>query len=78
MTDEELRQLIASNARAIQAAAEERAELRRVMSDAAEERAELRQAILKLTDIQAGVAALLSELDEDRPTVLRNIELEYD
>jgi predicted nucleic acid-binding Zn-ribbon protein len=59
MTDEELKQLIASNARAIEAAADERAELRQLITDermelrhlitdAAEERAELRQAILKL------------------------------
>lgn len=59
MDEAELKQLIASNARAIQAAAEERAELR--------------QAILKLTEIQGGIAALLSKLDEDRPTILRKL-----
>jgi len=59
MTDEELKQLIASNARAIEAAAEERAELR--------------QAILRLTDLQEGIANLLNRLDEDRPTILRKL-----
>jgi hypothetical protein len=59
MTDEELRQLIASNARAIEAAAGERVELR--------------QAILKLTELQQGVVKLLSQMDEDRPTILRKL-----
>ena len=59
MTDDELKQLIASNARAIEAAAEERAELRR--------------AILRLTDVQEGIANLLSRMDEDRPTILRKL-----
>ena len=72
MNEEELRQLIASNAKAIQAAAEERTELRQVILDSTEERAELRQAILKLTEIQGGIAALLSSLDDDRPTTLQN------
>jgi negative regulator of replication initiation len=89
MTDDELKQLIASNARAIEAAAEERAELRRAIlriadvqedTEAAEERAELRQgiadvqqAILRITDLQQGIANLLSRLDEDRPTILRKL-----
>ncbi|WP_421657645.1 hypothetical protein [Leptothermofonsia sp. ETS-13] len=58
MTDDELRQLIASNARAIQAAADERSELHQTMLDVADERAQLRQAILKLTDIQQGISNL--------------------
>lgn len=59
MTDNELRQLIASNARAIEAAASERTEMRK--------------AILKLTDLQEGVINLLSRLDEERPTILRKL-----
>ncbi|MBM0740069.1 hypothetical protein JOY44_00165 [Phormidium sp. CLA17] len=59
MTDDELRQLIASNARAIEAAASERIEMR--------------TAILKLTDLQEGVINLLSRLDEERPTILRKL-----
>ncbi len=59
MTDDELRQLIASNARAIEAAASERTEMR--------------SAILKLTDLQEGVINLLSRLDEERPTILRKL-----
>ncbi len=59
MTDDELRHLIASNARAIEAAASERIEMR--------------SAILKLTDLQEGVINLLSRLDEERPTILRKL-----
>jgi hypothetical protein len=70
MTDDELKQLIASNARAIEAAAASNA---RIIEAAAEERAELRRAILRITDLQAGIANLLSRLDEDRPTILRKL-----
>ena len=59
MTDDEPRQLIASNARAIEAAASERTEMR--------------GAILKSTDLQEGVINLLSRLDEERPTILRKL-----
>jgi chromosome segregation ATPase len=66
MTDDELKQLIASNARAIQAAAEERSELRHSMI-------RLEQAIDQLTNLNAGVVRLLAALDEDRPTILRKL-----
>jgi hypothetical protein len=66
MTEDELRQLIASNARAIQVAADERAEIRQAILD-------LREANLKLTNLQEGMMRLLSSLDEDRPTVLRKL-----
>ncbi len=51
--------LIESNARAIQAAAEERAELR--------------QAMIRLADSQVGIANILVSLDSDRPTILRKL-----
>ncbi len=63
MTDDELRQLMASNARAIAAAADERAELRQAILEVSE-------ATLKLTELQGGVMNLLSRLDEERPTIL--------
>lgn len=66
MTEDELRQLIASNARAIQAAADERGEIRQAILD-------LREANLKLTDLQEGMIRLLSSLDEDRPTIFRKL-----
>lgn len=51
--------LIESNARAIQAAADERAELR--------------QAMIRLADSQVGIANILASLDSDRPTILRKL-----
>jgi hypothetical protein len=66
MTEDGLRQLIASNARAIQAAADERAEIRQAILD-------LREANLKLTDLQEGMIRLLSSLDGDRPTIFRKL-----
>jgi C4-dicarboxylate-specific signal transduction histidine kinase len=77
MTDEELKQLVESNARAIQALTDQIAELtndvqnfmdgnRQAQMQAQEERAELRQATL-------GIANLLASLDQDRPTVLRKL-----
>lgn len=73
MTDEELRQLIASNARAIEAAADERAELRQGMVDVQQAILTVQQAILRLTDLQEGIANLFGRLDEDRPAVLRKL-----
>jgi Mg2+ and Co2+ transporter CorA len=73
MIDDELKQLIASNARAIEAAAEERAELRRGMADIRQGTFEVQQAILRITDLQQGIANLLSRLDDDRPTILRKL-----
>jgi chromosome segregation ATPase len=55
--------LVESNARAIQALGERLSEIN---EDAAQERHELRQATL-------GIANLLSRLDEDRPTILRQL-----
>ncbi len=73
MTNEELKQLVESNSRAIQALSDTIAELTNDVStlveesrQAQEERAELRQATL-------GIANLLASLDEDRPTILRKL-----
>ena len=73
MTNEELKQLIESNARSIQALADTVQSLANATSSLTEEgqkaqaeRAELRQATL-------GIANLLSVLDEDRPTLFRRL-----
>ncbi len=70
MTDDELKQLVESNARAIQALGDQISELthdlHRLARDSQAERAELRQATI-------GIANLLSSLDEDRPTILRKL-----
>ena len=68
----ELQQLVESNARAIQALADDTAEFKLAVAEshqqAAEERAELRQATI-------GIANLLSSLDSDRPTILRKLSI---
>jgi hypothetical protein len=67
-----LRQLTESNARSIQALGDDIAEMRLSMQKgfehSLEEREELRQATL-------GIANLLSSLDEDRPTILRKLNV---
>jgi uncharacterized protein Yka (UPF0111/DUF47 family) len=73
MTDEELKLLIASNARAIQAAADERAEMRLAIGRLEQTIDRLDQTVEKLTDLNEGVVKLVSSLDEDRPTVLRRL-----
>lgn len=69
MTSDELRRLAESNARVIQALADTIAGISNTFTEesrcAQKERSELRQAML-------GLANLMSSLDSDRPTVLRN------
>ena len=67
---QELRQLIDSNARAIQAFADTVAADREEMREAT---LEMREAILRLTNVQEGIANLLASLDDDRPTILRKL-----
>ena len=70
MSDEELRQLVASNARAIQAMQDARVEERLQFQETI---VRLEDNIRRLTDIQAGIVNLLVSLDEDRPTILRRL-----
>lgn len=73
MTDEELKQLVAANAQAIQALSRDVSQLVATQQEAASERQQLREAIIRLTQVQEGIANLLANLDEDRPTVLRKL-----
>lgn len=73
MTNDELKQLVESNARTIQAMLD-------AMVDERQERQELREGVLRLenvvtrlTNLQEGNTNLLASLDEDRPTVLRRL-----
>jgi len=73
MTDDELRQLVASNSRSIQALSDNIAELTNDIraltqesQQAQAERAEFRQAMI-------GIANLLAALDDDRPTIFRRL-----
>jgi hypothetical protein len=77
MTNEELQQIVQSNARAIQeildAMAEERQENRERNQRMDATISRMDDAILRLTALNEGIVNLLSSLDEDRPTILRKL-----
>lgn len=80
MTDDELRQLVESNARTAQAmldsmaeARMEREEFRASMQRMETVIARLDNTVERLTTLQEGVINLLASLDDDRPTVLRKL-----
>jgi hypothetical protein len=70
MTDQELQQLVASNARTIQAMLEQQ-ETSRLRHE--EQIDEIRQAILRLERVEEGLINMMVSIDEDRPTVLRRL-----
>jgi hypothetical protein len=70
MTDQELQQLVASNARTIQAMLEQQ-ETSRLRHE--EQVDEIRQAVLRLERVEEGLINMMVSLDEDRPTVLRKL-----
>lgn len=70
MTDEELRLVVESNARSIQAMIEQR------VTDRLEHEqriARLEDLAVRLTRIEEAQNRMLSSIDEDRPTVLRKL-----
>lgn len=73
MTDEELKQLIESNAMATQAMLDNMAEARLERQELRDGMVQLQNAVVQLINIQSGIANLLTSLDEDRPTVLRKL-----
>ncbi|WP_310413195.1 hypothetical protein [Chamaesiphon sp. OTE_8_metabat_110] len=70
MTDEELQQLVASNARTIQAMLEQQ-ETTRLRYE--EQMDEFRQGMLRLARVEEGLINMMVSIDEDRPTVLRRL-----
>jgi hypothetical protein len=70
MTDQELQQLVASNARTIQAMLEQQ-ETSRLRHE--EQIDEIRQAMLRLERVEEGLINMMVSIDEDRPTVLRKL-----
>jgi uncharacterized coiled-coil DUF342 family protein len=80
MTDEELKQLIESNARTAQAMLDsmvearfERQELREGVQELRLGFSRLENIVERLTNLQEGMANLLVSLDSDRPTILRKL-----
>ncbi len=73
MTNEELKQLVESNARTAQAMLDAMAEDRQERQDLREGMIRLQNVVERLTNIQEGVANLLASVDSDRPTILRKL-----
>jgi hypothetical protein len=77
MTDQELQQLVASNARTIQVMLEQQEtsrlqyESHRLLHE--EQMNELRQVMLRLARVEEGLINMVVSIDEDRPTVLRKL-----
>ncbi len=84
MTDEDLKKLVESNARSIQALTDNinsfADRMSQLMEQAQAERQELRQAMIQsqaeqqeLRQATIGIANLLAALDQDRPTILKRL-----
>ena len=73
MTDEELKQLVASNARAIQALTDAMVEDRFAQQEFRDRITRLEDVVERLTQVQEGVTNLLASLDDDRPTIFRRL-----
>ncbi|MGF1674028.1 MAG: hypothetical protein ACFCUV_10140 [Rivularia sp. (in: cyanobacteria)] len=71
MTNEELQQLVESNARTAQAMLNAMTEARFERQELREGMVQLQSAVERLANIQEGVTNLLVSLDNDRPTILR-------
>jgi acetyl-CoA carboxylase carboxyltransferase component len=70
MTDQELQQLVASNARTIQTMLEQQETTRLIHEEQIDE---IRQAMLRLERVEEGLINMMVSIDEDRPTVLRRL-----
>lgn len=73
MANEELQQLVESNARTAQAMLDAMTEARFERQELREGMINLQNAVEKLANIQEGVTNLLVSLDNDRPTILRKL-----
>lgn len=85
---DQLAEIVDGNARSIQAFGNEIAEYKRIsqaerqalsrdiaqlVTTQEQNSRELNEAMIRLTNTQEGIARLLSSLDEDRPTILRQL-----
>ncbi|MEM1392458.1 MAG: hypothetical protein AAF757_13150 [Cyanobacteria bacterium P01_D01_bin.116] len=75
MTNEELQQLVESNARTAQAMLDAMTEARFERQELREGMVQLQSAVEQLANIQEGVTNLLVSLDNDRPTILRKLNM---
>lgn len=73
MKDEQLKQLVETNARTAQAMLDEMSEARQERQELREGMIQLQKAVERLTNIQEGIFNLLISLDGDRPTILKKL-----
>ncbi|MFN6483149.1 MULTISPECIES: hypothetical protein [unclassified Nostoc] len=73
MTDKELKHLIESNAKTVQAMLDEMAEARQERQELREGMLQIQSAVAQLTNIQERITNLLISLDGDRPTILKKL-----
>ncbi|MEH2226735.1 hypothetical protein [Nostoc sp.] len=73
MTDKELKHLIESNAKTVQAMLDEMAEARQERQELREGMLQIQSAVAQLTNIQERITNLLISIDGDRPTILKKL-----
>ncbi|MEH2024942.1 hypothetical protein [Nostoc sp.] len=73
MTDKELKHLIESNAKTVQAMLDEMAEARQERQELREGMLQIQNAVAQLANIQERITSLLISLDGDRPTILKKL-----
>ncbi|MHC0061658.1 hypothetical protein A4S05_37450 [Nostoc sp. KVJ20] len=73
MTDKELKHLLESNAKTVQAMLDEMAEARQERQELREGMLQIQNAVAQLTTIQERITNLLVSLDGDRPTILKKL-----
>ncbi|MFN6537408.1 MAG: hypothetical protein RM021_013690 [Nostoc sp. EkiNYC01] len=73
MTDKELKHLIESNAKTVQAMLDEIAEAREERQELREGMIQLQNAVAQLINIQDKITNLLISVDGDRPTILKKL-----
>ncbi len=73
MTDKELKHLIESNAKTVQAMLDEISEARHERQEIREGMIQLQNAMAQLTNIQDRITNLLVSIDGDRPTILKKL-----
>lgn len=73
MTDKELKHLIESNAKTVQAMLDELSEARQERQELREGMIQLQNAVAQLTNIQDKITNLLIAVDGDRPTILKKL-----
>ncbi|MBN3926437.1 hypothetical protein [Nostoc sp. NMS4] len=73
MTDKELKHLIESNGKTVQAMLDEMAEARHERQELREGMLQIQSAVAQLTNVQERITNLLISLDGDRPTILKKL-----